>query len=62
MDDRTRQDKLTKALKRHGRPFVTSTPVERVTARSPFLKRLERLQKSAAAQRAPVVQLKRNAK
>lgn len=57
MDDHTRDDLLQKAQKRHGRAFITEVPVTRVTAKSPFLRRLERLQKAEAGQRAPVLQL-----
>lgn len=62
MDDHTRDDLLQKAQKRHGRAFITEVPVTRVTAKSPFLRRLERLQKADAGKRAPVVQLKRSGK
>lgn len=62
MDDHTRDDLLKKAQKRYGRAFITEVPVTRTTAKSPFLRRLERLQKADAGKRAPVVQIRRTAK
>lgn len=59
MDDNTRASLLKLAQTRHGRAFITEAPVTRVTPKSPFLRRLERLQKAEAGKRAPVLHLKR---